>query len=135
MSTPGDRSQSTQNDRLLEALQHLLAIRTPELRPALTEACTLVASVLQAEKLDVFLYEQETQSLVALGTSDTPMGRRQHTIRLPRQPLGNGGTAARVFQSGEPYQTGRADQDPDQIRGLIDELGVRSVIDVPLDVE
>ena len=92
--------------RLLETLQRLLAIQALELRTALTEACTMVAEVLGAEKFDVFLYEQASSSLVAMGTSDTPMGRRQHEIGMARQPLANGGSAVRTFETGEPYLTG-----------------------------
>jgi len=119
---------------LLETLQRLLAIQAPELRPSLTEASTLVADVLRADKFDVFLYEQASASLVAMGTSETPMGRRQHEIGMARQPLANGGPAARTFETGGPYLTGQADRDPDQLRGMVDGLGVRSELDVPLEV-
>jgi DNA-binding CsgD family transcriptional regulator len=48
--------------------------------------------------------------------------------------LANGGPAARVFQTGEPYLTGHADQDPAQLRGVVQGLGVRSAMEVPLEV-
>src|SRR5215218_4427578 len=99
------------DDRLLDTLQRLLMIREPELRPALDQASTLVNEVLRADKVDVFLYEAASDTLVAMGTSRTPMGCRQHELGLNRQPLSNGGPAARVFRTGEPYLTGRADQD------------------------
>ena len=121
-------------DRLLETLQRLLAIQALELRPALTDACTSVAEVLGADKVDVFLYERASTTLVAMGTSETPMGRRQHELGLNRQPLANGGPAVRTFETGAPYLTGRADQDPDQLKGMIDGLDVRSEMDVPLNV-
>ena len=66
--------------RLLETLQRLLGIRSPEVRPALDEASTLINEVLGSEKVDVFLYEAESGTLVAMGTSDTPMGSRQHEL-------------------------------------------------------
>jgi DNA-binding CsgD family transcriptional regulator len=122
------------DDRLLETLQRLLAIQAPELRPALNQASDLVAQTLGAEKVDVLLYEAAKDSLVAMGTSDTPMGRRQHELGLDRVPIANGGAQVRVFQTGEPYLTGHADQDPEQPRGIVEGLGVRSQIDVPLDV-
>jgi two-component system, OmpR family, sensor kinase len=122
------------DDRLLETLQQLLSSQAPQLRPALDQASTLVNTVLHAEKVDVFLYEAATDSLVALGTSATPMSQRQYQLGLNRQPLSNGGSAARVFQTGQPYLTGQADQDPDQLRGVIHGLGVRSTMDVPLKV-
>jgi DNA-binding CsgD family transcriptional regulator len=121
--------------RFLESLQRLLRIQSPELRPALTEASTLINEVLGAEKVDVFLYDPRTDSLVAMGTSDTPMGHRQHELGLDRQPLANGGTAVLVFRTGEPYLSASADQDANQLRGNVEGLGVRSTLDVPLVVE
>jgi DNA-binding CsgD family transcriptional regulator len=120
--------------RLLETLQRLLGIASPELRPALDQASDLVAEVLGADKVDVFLYEQDTDSLVAVGTSYTPMGRRQHELGLDRFPLANAGPLAAVYTSGEPYLTGRADRDPSQPLGVVVGLGVRSQLDVALDV-
>ena len=100
----------------------------------LNQASDLVAQTLGAEKVDVLLYEAAKDSLVAMGTSDTPMGRRQHELGLDRVPIANGGAQVRVFQTGEPYLTGHADQDPEQPRGIVEGLGVRSQLDVPLDV-
>ena len=132
MSTPPD--QFIDDDRLLTTLQRLLLIAAPELRPALDQASTLVSEAIGADKTDVFLYEAASNSLVALGTSDTPMGHRQQELGLDRFPLANGTPPATVFQTGAPYFTGHADQDPEQPRGVIDGLGVRSQIDVGLEV-
>src|SRR5687768_2067314 len=125
---------STGDDRLFDTLARLLAIASPELRPALDQVSDLVAEALGADKVDVFLYEAASDSLVALGTSRTPLGRKQHELGLDRFPLANGGPIAAVYHSGEPYLTGRADLDPDQPRGVVEGLGVRSQVDVPLDV-
>ena len=121
--------------RLLGTLQRLLAIRATELRPALTEASNLVGEALGADKVDVLLYEAASDSLVAMGTSETEMGRRQHALGLDRLPLANGGPQVRVFRTGEPYLTGRADADPEQFRGTVEGLGVRSNADVALHVD
>jgi hypothetical protein len=86
---------------LLETLQRLLAIQATEMRPALTEAATLIAEALAADKVDMFLYQADSDSLVALGTSTTPMGKRQHELGLDRLPLANGGRAADAFGTGE----------------------------------
>ena len=120
--------------RLLDTLRRLLAIASPELRPALDQASDLVAEALGADKVDVFLYEAASDSLVAVGTSRTPMGRKQHELGLDRFPLANAGPLARVYVTGEPYLTGHADLDPDQPRGVVEALGVRSQMDAPLDV-
>jgi DNA-binding CsgD family transcriptional regulator len=122
------------DDRLLTTLQRLLLITAPELRPALDQASTLISETIGADKSDVFLYEAASTSLVALGTSDTPMGHRQQELGLDRVPLANGGPPVTVFQTGTPYLTGHADQDPDQPPGVLDGLGVRSQIDVALVV-
>jgi two-component system OmpR family sensor kinase len=127
-------SGTTGTERLLETLQRLLGIQAPELRPALDEASTLVSKALGAEKVDVFLYEASSASLVAMGTSDTDLGRRQHAIGLERQPLANDGVSVGVFQTGKPYLTGRADLDPSQLLGMVEGLGVRSEIGVPLTI-
>ncbi len=120
--------------RLLETLRRLLAIQSPELGPALTEACNLVAERLRADKVDVFLYEPTSTSLVAMGTSETPMGKRQYELGLNRLALTNGGRGADTFRTGEPYASGRLDEDPGELRGVVEGLGVRSVLDYPLEV-
>jgi DNA-binding CsgD family transcriptional regulator len=120
---------------LLATLQQLLAIDAPALGPALTEASTLVGEALSADKVDVFLYEAASESLVAVGTSETPMGVRQHEIGMDRLPVANGGPMVRVFQTGEPSLTGQAGRDSDQLRGTVEGLGVRSEMGVPLDVQ
>ena len=134
MATPDPGRAFAADHRLLETLQRVLAIDELDLRGALSTACTQVAEALGADKVDLFLYEAEGEVLVALGTSDTETGRRQRQIGMDRQPLANGGSVVRVFRSGEAYHTGRADHDPEQLRGMVEGLGVRSEIAVPLEV-
>ena len=133
MSSDQDQTNH-RNDRLLTTLEQLLAIEATELKSALDQASQLVADVLGADKVDVFLYEAASESLVAMGTSATPMGRRQHQIGLNRQQLANGGSAAMVFQSGRPQLTGQADQDPDELKGVTEILGVHSALTCALQV-
>src|SRR3954470_6774595 len=90
------------DDRLFDTLVCLHGIASPELRPALDQASNLVADALDADKVDVFVHEAASDSLVALGTSQTPMGRRHHELGLDRLPLANGGRAVIVYQTGEP---------------------------------
>jgi DNA-binding NarL/FixJ family response regulator len=122
------------DDRLLETLVRLHGIASPELRPALDQAATLVAEALDADKVDVFVHEAASDSLVALGTSQTPMGRRQHELGLDRLPLANGGRTVIVYQTGEHCLQRRADEDPEELRGMIHDLGVRSGILASMDV-
>jgi DNA-binding CsgD family transcriptional regulator len=129
LSDPANR-----NAHFLTLLQRLLTIQSPEMRPALNEASTLIAETFEADKVDIFLYQPSADSLVALGTSKTPMGERQHALGLNRLPLSNGGRAGCVFKTGKPYVTGRADQDPEELPGVVHGLGIRSMLTYPLTI-
>src|SRR3954452_4167856 len=94
---------AVRDDRLFDTLVRLHRIASPELRPALDQAANLVAEALDADKVDIFIHESASDSLVALGTSQTPMGRRQHELGLDRLPLANGGRSVAVYLTGEPY--------------------------------
>ncbi len=120
--------------RLLSTLEQLLAIEATDLSVALDQACHLVAEALAADKVDALIHDPASDSLVATGTSHTPMGRKQHAIGMNRLPVANGGQEVAVYLTGQPYATGHADQDPEQLRGMIEGLGIRSAIIVPLEV-
>jgi len=62
------------DDRLFDTLVRLHGIVSPELRPAIMQAADLVADALDADKVDIFIHESASDSLVALGASRTPMG-------------------------------------------------------------
>ncbi len=118
----------------LHTLQRLLAIPATSMKESLNQASDLISGVMKADKIDAMVYEPETNSLVALGTSNTPMGRRQHMIGMNRLPLANGGREVEVFQTGEPYYSGQAKDDPGMLIGITEGLGGQSVIAVPLDI-
>lgn len=105
-----------------------------ELHAALREAATRVADTLKCEKVDAFLLDDATQTLRAAGTSETPMGRRQQELGLDALALANGGRVVEVFKSGTSYLEPHADRDEDEVRGIVEELGVRSTLSVPFDV-
>ena len=109
---------------LLEALH---AIRSPEPEQILAEVAAHVAATFRADLADIFVYDPDVTSLVALGTSSTPLGRRQRALGLDRLPLVNGGRAVAAFRTGVPHLTGSAGLDPEELRGLVVGLGVRSV--------
>ncbi|MDQ3549686.1 MAG: GAF domain-containing protein, partial [Chloroflexota bacterium] len=119
---------------MLWTLEHLLGIEASGLDDALAEASNLIATALGADKVDAFLYHPEIDTLVAAGTSDTPMGQRQHALGLDRLPLSNVGSNAKVFTTGENYLTGHSEQDPDELPGIVHALGVRSTVATPLNV-
>jgi two-component system, OmpR family, sensor kinase len=118
----------------LHTLQQLLAIPATSLKDALNQASDLISEIMRADKIDAMLFEPESESLVALGTSNTPMGRRQHEIGMERLPLANGGREVEVFQTGAPYFSGLAKEDPGMLVGITEGLGGQSAITVPLDI-
>jgi signal transduction histidine kinase len=122
-------------DQLLATLAGLLAIQATDVRSALNQASDLVVATLSADKVDVFVNDPAVDTLVAMGTSHTPMGRRQAALGLDRLPLGNGGCAAEVFHRGVPYRSGHVAQDPEELRDIKEALGVQSALMVALDVD
>jgi two-component system, OmpR family, sensor kinase len=122
----------THQARLLKTLQGLLALDATELGPAMQQAAQHVAEVLGADKVDVFLHDPDADALVAVGTSDTPMGRQQRALGLDRLPLLGGGRAVHVFRTGEPCLSLFADRDVVELPAIIQRLGVRAGIYVPL---
>jgi signal transduction histidine kinase len=119
---------------LLRALERLLAIDAAELGEVLSGAADVVGDELRADKVDVFVHDPASDSLVALGTSHTPMSRRERAAGLDRLPVAHGGRAAAVFASGEPFLTRDASEDPLELRGLVERVGVRSTIMVPFEL-
>jgi two-component system, OmpR family, sensor kinase len=119
---------------LVDALQRLLEVQAIELAPALRAAANAIHDATGAEKVDIFLLDEPSASLVAVGVSDTPLGRKQRALGLDRLPLANGGRAVHVFRTGAEFATGSADRDPEELPGVAGALGVRSSIAVPLEI-
>jgi DNA-binding NarL/FixJ family response regulator len=122
-------------DRLLQALHVLLGLEVTDLQEALDAAARQVAESMRADKVDVFLLEQASATLVAAGTNDSPMARQQKALGLDRLPLERGGTSAIVFQTGQSRLYGHLDQERVELRGIVENLGVRSQIAVPVTVK
>lgn len=120
-------------DRLLTTLERLLEVEPASVRAAMDHVATLVAEALGADKVDAFLYEEATTSLVALGTSDTPLGDKQRASGLDRQAIANGGRSAQVFVTGQPHCDSDVQQDKEELVGIRRELNVRSQLAVPLE--
>ncbi|RKH63037.1 GAF domain-containing protein [Corallococcus interemptor] len=118
----------------LRALEQLLALPAAELRPTLDTASQLISELLNADKVDVFLIEHSSQTLVAVGTSQTPMGHLQKSLGLDRMPLANGGRAVQVYETEAPFISGRVEEDPEELPGIKHRLGVRSALMVPLPI-
>jgi two-component system, OmpR family, sensor kinase len=120
--------------RLLQILQHLLALPGTEVSKTVYQTAQLVSQALQAEKVDVFLEDPASQSLVAWGTSLTPIGIQEKAIGLDHISLTQGGRAVEVYQTGQPYWTGQAQHDPEELAGMKETLGIKSEMLVPLVV-
>jgi len=119
---------------LLRTMRRLLTIEAASLKDALDQAADMVAEVMSADKVDAFILEPESDTLVVLGSSNTPMGRKQFTIGMDRMPIANGGREVQVFQTGRSYRSGRAKDDPRMLVGVTEGFGVQSLLTVPLDV-
>ncbi|KYF69873.1 histidine kinase [Sorangium cellulosum] len=126
---------SPKEGRLMATLERLLELPAADLRQSLNQASELLASALDADKIDIFLFDPGRKTLRALGTSNTPLGRLQRSLGLDVHPVANGGSIADVFKTGDAHITGHADQVPGELPGVVNELGVRSHIAVALVVD
>lgn len=120
--------------KYLAILERLLAIQATSIQPALDEAATFIAEAVNADKVDTFLHEPAHQTLVAVGTSLTPMGAKQRALGLDRLALANRGRTVEVFETGRAYHSGQVQDDDQELPGIREGLGVRSSIIVPLDI-
>jgi signal transduction histidine kinase/DNA-binding CsgD family transcriptional regulator len=121
-------------DRLLTTLEQLLECLPLTLKGAMDEAATLVAQALDSEKVDAFLYEEATDTLVAVGTNKTPLGVKQHAVGLDRQAIADGGRAVEIFLTGKPHFDNEVQDDAQELSGVKRWLDIRSQIGVPLEV-
>jgi DNA-binding NarL/FixJ family response regulator len=119
---------------LLQALQRLLGAEPADLATAMQRGADVLAEVLDADKTDIFLVDQRREYLVAVGTSDTPMGQLQHELGLNRLPVAAGGRAAEVFRTGWSFLHGQLHTDPGELPAVGTELGMRSCVIAPLVV-
>src|SRR6266542_3670581 len=92
----------------------------------------VLPQVFDAEKVDAFFYDEASDLLVALGTSETPLGRRQQELGLDKVPLSNGGRAVWVLKEKRPYRDGQVENDAVELVGVRRDLGVRSTIAAPI---
>src|SRR4051812_35591705 len=121
-------------DDVLALLQRLQLLQKAEVRDVLQHATDVLTIVFAADKVDVFLYDRSYDVLVARGTSQTPLGARQHELGLNVLPLSNGGRAAWVFREGQPWHDGQVDRDEIELKGVSRDLGVHSSLMVPLHI-
>ena len=123
-----------QAGRLLVMLESLLALDALSLDYAMTQAAQQLAEALGADKVDVFLHEPDNECLVAIGTSQTPMGRREQELGLDRLSIAEGGRTVDVLRTGRSHLARHSDLEEGEPRPLIEELGIRSSINVALEI-
>ncbi|HET7609340.1 MAG TPA: GAF domain-containing sensor histidine kinase [Gammaproteobacteria bacterium] len=119
---------------LLETLQRLLEIPAADLKVALTQACDAIAAAVNADKVDAFIYQPESDCLVAVGSSTQPLSAKQRRHGLDVLQVANGGRVVHVYQTGQTYVTGHLEDDTEELRGIREALEIRSKIGVPLEV-
>ena len=115
-------------------LESLLRLPAGDLKATLTQIADLLADSTGADKVDAFLYDEERDSLVAIGTSTQPLSALERKHGLDVLPLANAGCTVQVFKEGKTFYTGHLEGEAGELRGIKEALGVRSTIGVPLEV-
>jgi signal transduction histidine kinase len=94
-----------------------------------------IGEVMGVQKVEILLYNEETDELVALGTNDAGLGRAQQELGLDHLPLGKAGMLADVFRTGQPFLSNDLEQEPGFPAALKEKLGLKAALVVPLEVE
>ena len=88
MSRPSD---SPQNLTLYDALRTLLGIDTTVTTESyLAEASKVIVEAIGADALDILLYDQSSDSLIAISGPNSTVSRLQESIGLDRLALKDG---------------------------------------------
>jgi signal transduction histidine kinase len=120
--------------RMLTLLERLFEIPSSALDVVLSRGADFIAEATECEKVDVFLHELDSNCLVAVGTAHTEMAQVQKSLGLDRLPIANRDPMAVVFETGEPYCNGAIQDDPTQPRGVVEGMGARSMLAVPIEI-
>jgi len=122
------------DQRLLRTLEKLLDIPTGDVRTTFTQVADLIAQELEADKIDVFLYDSTRDSLVAVCSSSQPLSALQRKLGLEVLPIVNGGRVVYVYKTGKTFVTGNLTADPEELRGVKEGLKIESKLGVPLEI-
>lgn len=121
----------------LIALLHFISQTSTDQTTSLEEMSRAIADRIgracDAEKVDIMLYSQETDELVTLGTTDTPLSQLQVQLGLDHLPIATAGRLSEVYLTGQPFLSGQV-VPADQV-GQVEKLGIKSFLIVPLRVE
>jgi two-component system OmpR family sensor kinase len=119
----------------LSLLERLFEIAPTSLDQVLSRSADVIGQSLGAEKVDAFLHDASSNTLVAIGTSHSELAQLQRSLGLDRLAIANGDPTAVVFETGEPYLEGHVERDERHPRGVVEAMGVRSMLAVPLHVD
>lgn len=129
-------AREERRSRLISLLQYMASTSSEGIFKEITQALEArISEVMNAQKVEVLLYNQETDELVSLQTSETPLGRAQHELGLDHLPLGKAGVLADVFRTGQPFFSNNLDTIPGFPAALKEQLGLKAAIVVALEVE
>lgn len=124
-------------DRRTQFIRLLHTIATISDHEATEELAHTITSQLcaitQAEVACILLHSEVTDELIALGISDTPLGRLQRESGRDHLPLATSGPLLRVFQSGTPaliHESRELDELP-----MLEAIDIQSMLLVPLRIE
>jgi two-component system OmpR family sensor kinase len=120
--------------RMLPLLEGLFEIAPMPVDMVLSKSADLIGEAFSSEKVDAFLHDEQTNSLVAVGTTRTELAHLQKSLGLDRLPMVNGDPMAHVFRTGEAYLEGHTERDERQPRGVVEAMAIRSMLAAPLEV-
>lgn len=118
---------------LLAMLEGLLAIHATEVRPLLPAAVQLVAQAFHADSADIFLADPTGETLVAVASSDTPLGWQQRALERNQLAISPGDQSVCTLQTGASVRWGERAHEPALPKRAY-APGMGSTVTVPLDV-
>jgi two-component system OmpR family sensor kinase len=129
-------AREERRSKLISLLQYMASELPDKMLKEVTQAIEeRIGEVMGVQKVGVLLYQQETDELISLGTSETTLGRMQHELGLDHLALGKAGVLADVFRTGQPFLSNNLDTLSTFPAALKEHLGLKAAMVVPLEVE
>jgi len=129
-----DEAQRTSSDcaALLYCLERFLSIPVADIRAAIDRAANSAAEAMGADAILAYLPEVGGQGLKLAAASPENVWRLVHDLRLERIGADSDWPVMRVYESGQPYMTGHAEQDDTVVPAMVEKTNVRSLLIVPI---
>ena len=120
--------------QLIRLLHTIAAIPVSEATESLAHTITdQLSTILKAEVASILLHSPATDELIALGSSDTVLGRLQREKGFDHIPLATSGPLLQVFQYGTPLRIDNADKLA--TLPFVQAVEIQSLLIVPLRIE